>query len=187
MHVWEGLSLTVSSLLIGFCAVIVGLVRHNILQNVDVCCEPQTACAELLSNQAHTFYSAFTGLRARYIMAHVFFFTTVALRCFSLPPAVAVLQCNNVLHFLGIFTYTTFLLLADITMWTFTTSPANLLPVCSSVSTFITGTVAVFAWFVIILSALLYYIFILTLPVEEKKKITEFLLEDEEDAEEDGV
>lgn len=187
MRVWEGLSLTISSLLIIFCAVIIGLVRHNILQNVDLCCEPETACSEVVSSQAHIFYSPFTGLRARYIISHVFFFMTTALRCFTLPQDIAILQCNAILHFLGIVTFTSFLLLADITVWSFATSPANLLPACSSVSTFITNSIATFAWFVIILSGLLYYIFILTLPIPQKAIAAEFLLhnQDVEDEEAD--
>jgi hypothetical protein len=185
MQVSEGLSLTLSSLLIGFCAAILGLARHNILQNKDLCCEPNTACENVLAEQEHSFYNSFTGLRSRYIMANIFFALTAFLRYYTLPESLAIFQSPCVLYFFALVTYTTFLLFADITAWSFTITPEHLLPECSSVSSFITDTVGIFAWFVITISAILFYFFMLTLKNQQDfpKFPTQFTLEDDDEDE----
>ena len=162
MEPWEGLALTATSILLIFSATILGMVRHNVLQNPTICCAALSACSETLSVQLLAYYDPVMGLRTRYIIGVVIFLFVGALRCTAIPDLLNVKPPDCLLRSLALVSYSSFLLFADTTLRTFTHSPENLTPECSEISSLISKAVGMLSWFVILLAALLFYLFLAT-------------------------
>lgn len=160
MEPWEALALTATSILIIFSATILGMVRHNVLQDPAICCTALSACSETLSVQLKAYYDPVMGLRTRYIIAVVLFFFVGALRCTAIPVLLNFKPPTGSLNFMALVSYSAFLLFSDTTLRTFTHSPENLTPQCSEISSLISQAVGMLSWFIIILAALLFYLFI---------------------------
>ena len=191
MQVCQALSFVIVSIILGFTAAILGLVRHNVLLDPSKCCETSTACSEMLHEQMQAYYDSVTGLRTRYIIAMFFFITSIFLNSVTLNPYISFLQYPAFLSLLALIAYSTLLLFADNTLHTFTKSPEHLLPVCSAISSLITEALEVFSWFVIIMSNILFYAFMVFPKTNEPSPLAmPFILTDEivdEDEEEDSV
>jgi len=162
MKIFEGFVSVLVLLLNIFSATIIVLVRYNVILDPIKCCELGTSCSEILNEQHDAYYNQVTGLRTRYILAVVLFFFTFLLRCTSVPYYLGISVPKFILDAAGLVSYTTYLLFADSTIRSFSSSPDILLPVCADVSEILTRAVSVLAWMLICLAILLYYTFTVT-------------------------
>ena len=171
MNPWECVGLSASLMLMIFCATIMGMVRHNVLQDPQTCCVENSNCQQTLFAQHAGYYDPVSGLRTRYITAMVIFFLVAALRTTSIPNHLELSLSKNVLVFLALFSYVTFVLFADTALHSFTSSPSNMLPQCSEISVLITDSVRVLSVFILVISFFLFYLFLITIPDLNEKNI----------------
>lgn len=158
MDPWTGVSLALVLIILIFTSLILGLIRHNVLQDPDSCCLPESPCKLVLLQQISAYYAPFIGLRTRYIFATVMFIFITFLRLspITLP---AVFQNPTLLAFFALLTYTLQLLFADLTLHNLADTPIGLVEPCSLTSAMLVGAINVLAWFSLILSSLLFFIF----------------------------
>ena len=100
-----------------------------------------------------------------------YFFLVAALRTTSIPNHLELSLSKNVLVFLALFSYVTFVLFADTALHSFTSSPSNMLPQCSEISVLITDSVRVLSVFILVISFFLFYLFLITIPDLNEKNI----------------
>lgn len=164
MHPCIAISLILSNILVLFSALIVGLVRHNVLMDPVFCCAEKDnhACTESLEIQQDAFYNPVTGLRLRYIIATCFFFVSILQRSLTLPPMLLWIQHRYLTLFVGLTSFTTMLLFGDTANRFFTTVNYNLIPECDSVSVVLINAINVLSWFVQLISCMIFYLFIVT-------------------------
>lgn len=171
MNPWECVGLSASLMLMIFSATIIGMVRHNVLQNPETCCVKDSSCEETLSSQHMSYYDVIAGLRTRYIIAVVMFLFVAILRTTSIPYHLDFSLSDNVMIFLALVTYAVFVLFADTSLHSFSSSPDTLLPQCSEISTLITSSVRVLSVFLLMVTTLLFYLFLISLPGRNEKNV----------------
>ena len=158
MDPWAGVSLALVLVILIFTSLILGLTRHNVLQDPELCCLPESPCKLVLLEQINSYYAPLIGLRTRYIFATVMFLFITFLRMspITLP---AICQNPTVLAFLALLTFTLQLLFADLTLHNLSDTAIGLVEPCSLTSAMLVGAINVLAWFSLILSGLLFFIF----------------------------
>jgi hypothetical protein len=169
MDPWSSISLAVAFVILIFTSTIVGLIRHNVLLP-ETCCLPESPCAAILKSQHDIYYDPVTGLRTRYILATVFLVLTLTLRLMFLPISfprflncfLEKMQHPIFLALLSLLAFTLQLLFADLTLHNLADSPIGLMPSCNTTSLMLVGAINVLAWFCLVLSCGLFFLFIVS-------------------------
>ena len=177
-------ALTLSLVLIAFTSAIFGLIQHRVLMDADSCCVKNTTCAVILKQQHEEFYDRGNGVQTRFIFSILFFIITGCLRFWHLPAWVSCLQNSFVLKLLALVAYTSLMLFVSSTR-TFTVSVNDLNKKCAIQP--ILAAIEVLSSFVLVISAVLFYFFMLTPKIAKKNNslpifaLSEFSDDSEED------
>lgn len=177
--------LVLISVIMLFSAIIIGLVRHNVLLDPVTCCAEDTVCKDSLIIQHAAFYSNVTGLRLRYIIATCFLLLNMLQRIFIFPHKLRIFHNSYVTLFMGLTAFTTMLLFGDTANRFFVGATFKMDAACDAVSSILTDAINVLAWLVQILSCILFYLFIVTEKPAAEFVMPPFIFEEEDSVEVD--
>lgn len=90
-----------------FSALVFGLIKNQYLLNSDKCCfyTENEICEKKIQENLEIFYSPFFGLQSLYIIATIFFYLTLFLRCATLPEKISFLQESYTTKGIGLITF----------------------------------------------------------------------------------
>jgi hypothetical protein len=181
MEPWTIVSCVISFVIVFFTALVIGLTRHNVLQDPTTCCLPtleidsnESACSEILDAQLKAYYDPVLGLRTRYIVAIIFFLVSFGIHLYK--PVYELISTTKSFHaLLALISYTTMLLFTDTALRSFTTIPSDTTIECAMISDVIIEAIVVLAWFSLLLSALLFYMYMVASTSWKNKTVIKYM------------
>ena len=146
-----------------FSALVFGLIKNQYLLNSDKCCfyTENEICEKKIQENLEIFYSPFFGLQSLYIIATIFFYLTLFLRCATLPEKISFLQESYTTKGIGLITFLSaflFGLIANL----FFTSGFDFPLTCTPASKNVMESITINSLFIKILAIALYYCFIIS-------------------------
>lgn len=146
-----------------FSALVFGLIKNQYLLNSDKCClyAENELCKKKIQENLEIFYSPFFGLQSLYIIATIFFYLTLFLRCVTLPKKISILQDSYITKGIGIITFLSTFVFGLVSNLFFTTA-FDFPLTCTPASKNVMESITINSLFIKILCIALYYCFIIS-------------------------